>query len=80
MKSLKLILFFLILNFGALGIGSFLMNNGPTSTWYLTLNKAPWTPPGWVFGFAWFTIMILFFNIYGEISNLNFNKFCLDTI
>ena len=39
---------FLAINFSALGIGSYLMNNGPTSGWYLTLNKAPWTPPGWV--------------------------------
>lgn len=51
---------FLIINFAALGIGSWLMNNGPTSGWYLTLNKAPWTPPGWVFGVAWTTIMICF--------------------
>lgn len=28
--------------------------------WYTSLNKAPWTPPGWVFGFAWTTIMILY--------------------
>ncbi len=51
---------FLVINFSALGIGSYLMNNGPTSGWYLTLNKAPWTPPGWVFGVAWTTIMICF--------------------
>lgn len=36
------------------------MNNGPTSKWYLTLNKAPWSPPGWFFGVAWTTIMICF--------------------
>ena len=36
------------------------MNNGPQSDWYLNLTKAPWTPPGWVFGFAWTTIMICF--------------------
>lgn len=51
---------FLLINFLALGIGSWLMNNGSTSNWYLTLNKAPWTPPGWVFGVAWTTIMICF--------------------
>lgn len=60
MKSFQLIILFLILNFGALAIGGYLMNSGPTSTWYLNLNKAPWTPPGWVFGFAWFTIMLCF--------------------
>ena len=62
----RLILFFL-LNFGALALGSFLMNNGPSSDWYLGLNKAPWTPPGWVFGFAWSTIMV-FFTLYMAFS------------
>ncbi|MCB4797442.1 TspO/MBR family protein [Neotamlana laminarinivorans] len=56
----KLILIFLIINFTALGIGSWLMNNGPQTDWYLNLNKAPWTPPGWVFGVAWTLIMICF--------------------
>lgn len=51
---------FLAINFAALGIGSWLMQNGPTSDWYLQLNKAPWTPPGWVFGVAWITIMFCF--------------------
>ena len=51
---------FLILNFSALGIGSWFMNNGPTSNWYMALNKAPWTPPGWFFGVAWTTIMVCF--------------------
>jgi tryptophan-rich sensory protein len=36
------------------------MNDGPTSTWYTTLNQAPWTPPGIVFAIAWTTIMLLF--------------------
>lgn len=57
---LKYLLVFLILNFGALGLGTLLMNNGPTSEWYINLNKAPWTPPGWVFGVAWTSIMICF--------------------
>lgn len=60
MKIVKLILLFLIINFGGLAIGGWLMNNGPTSEWYTTLNQAPWTPPGWVFGVAWTTIMICF--------------------
>jgi len=60
MKLLKTIIIFLILNFGALGIGSWLMNNGPQTAWYINLNQAPWTPPGWVFGAAWTTIMICF--------------------
>ena len=61
-RILLFILFFLI-NFGGLAIGNWLMNNGPQTGWYLNLSKAPWTPPGWVFGAAWTTIM-LFFSIY----------------
>lgn len=60
MKRLKLFFIFLIINFSALGIGSWLMDNGPRSAWYLSLDKAPWTPPGWVFGAAWTTIMVCF--------------------
>ncbi|WP_053977289.1 TspO/MBR family protein [Mangrovimonas xylaniphaga] len=60
MKLFKLILVFLIINFGALALGTLFMDNGPHSDWYLNLNKAPWTPPGWAFGAAWFTIMICF--------------------
>jgi len=59
-KLAKYIIFFLIINFGALAIGSWLMNNGPQTAWYQNLNQAPWTPPGWVFGVAWTTIMLCF--------------------
>ncbi|HMQ62541.1 MAG TPA: tryptophan-rich sensory protein [Flavilitoribacter sp.] len=54
------IIIFLILNFSALAIGGLFTNAGVTSDWYGSLDKAPWTPPGWVFGFAWTTIMICF--------------------
>lgn len=54
------ILFFLILNFLALYLGSLATTGGVTSDWYNNLLKAPWTPPGWVFGFAWTLIMICF--------------------
>ena len=60
MKKVVWLFVFLVLNFGALGIGLLLMNNGPESGWYTALNKAPWTPPGWFFGVAWTTIMIAF--------------------
>lgn len=60
MKFFKTLIVFLIINFGALGIGSFLMENGPKSDWYTQLNQAPWTPDGWIFGVAWTTIMICF--------------------
>lgn len=53
-------LLFLFLNFGGLALGNFLMQNGPQTDWYINLNKAPWTPPGWVFGAAWTLIMICF--------------------
>lgn len=60
MKKTIIFFIFLIINFSALGIGSLLMNNGPLTEWYINLNKAPWTPPGWAFGLAWTTIMICF--------------------
>lgn len=60
MKIIKFIFWFLILNFGALWLGSLLMGVGPRDEWYLSLNKAPWTPPGYIFGVAWTTIMICF--------------------
>ena len=56
---LKLIIF-LCINFAALGIGGILIGNPSANEWYQNVNKAPWTPPGWVFGFAWTTIMICF--------------------
>lgn len=59
-KRTRYLILFLVINFGGLAIGSWLMNNGPMSDWYIGLSKAPWTPPGWVFGAAWTTIMICF--------------------
>lgn len=49
---------FLLLNFAALSIGSYFTNEGVASSWYESLSKAPWTPPGIVFGIAWTAIMI----------------------
>ncbi|MCD8447347.1 TspO/MBR family protein [Tenacibaculum finnmarkense] len=62
MKQNKYIRFllFLVVNFLALAIGILLMKDGPRTDWYLSLNKAPWTPAGWVFGASWTTIMLLF--------------------
>ncbi len=51
---------FLLINFAGLFIGGLFTGEGVPSDWYQNLNKAPWTPPGWVFGFAWTTIMICF--------------------
>jgi tryptophan-rich sensory protein len=70
----KLILFF-VLNFAALAIGSLLMGNPASNTWYQNANIAPWTPPGWVFGAAWFSIMICFsFFMYIASVKFPFNK------
>lgn len=57
---LKKILIFLVINFTALAIGGFYTGSGVSSDWYESLNKAPWTPPGWVFGAAWTFIMICY--------------------
>ena len=54
------LIIFLIINFGALAIVGFFTGKGVPSDWYISLDKAPWTPPGWVFGTAWTTIMICF--------------------
>lgn len=60
MKKVLYVILFLAINFGGLAIGNFFMGNATTDQWYTNLNKAPWTPPGWVFGFAWTTIMLCF--------------------
>lgn len=66
MRILPFIIFFLI-NFGALALGSWLMGEGPSGEWYQEANKAPWTPPGWVFGAAW-TFIMLCYTIYMGIA------------
>jgi tryptophan-rich sensory protein len=57
---MKHLIFFLLINFGGLALGSFLMGSPASNAWYQLQDKAPWTPPGWVFGAAWFTIMLLY--------------------
>jgi tryptophan-rich sensory protein len=58
--KLKATLVFGVLNFGGLYLGALTTNPGVTSQWYTSLNQAPWTPPGYVFGLAWTLIMICF--------------------
>jgi len=60
LKKASYIIIFLIINFGGLAIGNWFMGDAVTGEWYSSLNKAPWTPPGWVFGFAWTAIMLCF--------------------
>ena len=68
----RLVLFF-ILNFGALAVGSLSTTKAVKGDWYLQLLKAPWTPPGWVFGAAWSGIMICFsfYMAYAWVSMTN---------
>jgi len=54
------LILFLVINFGALALGSAMIGNPASNEWYQAVNKAPWTPPGWVFGAAWTTIMVCF--------------------
>lgn len=72
MKFTLTFVVFLVLNFGALGLGTLLMNNGPDSSWYNSLQQAPWTPAGWVFGAAWTCVMI-FFSVFMTFLYQNFN-------
>ncbi|WP_299520901.1 TspO/MBR family protein [Winogradskyella sp.] len=75
MSKLAYFVLFLVINFGGLALGSWLMNNGPETKWYLDLNKAPWTPPGWVFGVAWTTIMVCFSWYLGELFHNRNSRF-----
>ncbi|MGH1383972.1 TspO/MBR family protein [Kordia sp.] len=77
MKFYTRLILFLIINFGALGLGIILMNDGPRASWYLSLDKAPWTPPGWVFGFAWTTVMICFSVYMAKLTEAKNNKVIL---
>jgi len=60
MKFIARTLLFLFLNFIALILGGLFTADGVSSEWYQELNKAPWTPPGWVFGAAWTFLMCCF--------------------
>ncbi|MDA7558890.1 tryptophan-rich sensory protein [Flavobacteriaceae bacterium] len=73
MKHFGYTALFLFVNFLGLYVGSLLMDQGPSSFWYLGLNQAPWTPPGWVFGIAWSSIMICF-SIYLTYLLQDFNS------
>ncbi len=59
-KDVIHLLIFLGINFAGLGIRGFITKSGVASDWYQNLSKAPWTPPGWVFGVAWSLIKLCF--------------------
>ena len=75
MKKIYYFIIFLIINFGGLALGSWLMDGGSTSEWYNSLNKAPWTPLGWVFGAAWTFIMLCFSWYLAELFHDRNSKF-----
>ncbi|MCX7549114.1 tryptophan-rich sensory protein [Xanthomarina sp. F1114] len=77
MKKYQLVVLFLIINFGALGISNLFMGNGPTSDWYVAQAKAPWTPPGWFIGIAWTVVMICFSFYMANLVKLKTNVFIL---
>ena len=60
MKFIARLILFLFLNFIALALGGLFTADGVSSEWYQTIDKAPWTPPGWVFGAAWTFLMICY--------------------
>ena len=75
MKKFFPLIAFFILNFSALAIGGLFTKDAVVSDWYLSANKAPWTPPGWFFGFAWTSIMICFsFFMANKYNQPNVNK------
>ena len=70
----KRIIMFLLINFLGLALGSMFTSDAVSSDWYQALNKAPWTPHGWVFGAAWTTIMICFAVYLGYLFNSTNHK------
>lgn len=40
------------------------------SDWYANLNRAPWTPPGWVFPVVWTTLYIMMAIAAARVANL----------
>ena len=77
MKKIYLFILFLIINFGGLALGNWFMGNAVTSEWYTNLNKAPWTPPGWVFGATWTLIMICFSAYLSYLFTIRNSKFVI---
>ena len=70
MKLIPRVLLFILINFSILYVGSLLMGEGASSSWYKNLSKAPWTPMGWVFGFAWTFLMTCFAIYLAKLSAL----------
>lgn len=57
-EKISLFCFFLLINVCVQITGIFFTNSS-VSTWYPTLEKISWNPPGWVFGPTWTLLYIL---------------------
>ena len=77
MKKVYLFILFMVLNFGGLALGNWFMGDAVTGEWYTNLNKAPWTPPGWVFGAAWTLIMVCFSIYLSFLFSIRNSKFVM---
>lgn len=75
MKKIHYFILFLVINFGGLALGSWLMDGGSTSDWYYNLNRALWEPPGVTFGIAWSIIMLCFSWYLAELFHNRVSKF-----
>ncbi|MCC2099517.1 MAG: tryptophan-rich sensory protein [Hyphomicrobiales bacterium] len=53
------------------GLGSF-VTSGSISSWYVTLNRPPGTPPNWVFGPVWSVLYILIWVTYATYLNAGY--------
>ncbi|UYY83600.1 tryptophan-rich sensory protein (plasmid) [Arthrobacter sp. YA7-1] len=54
-RQVAVLLGFLTLSYMVSLLGSMAIL-GNASGWYATADKAPWTPPGWIFGSVWTTL------------------------
>ena len=43
---------------GGVAVGGSLVTETGTGSWYSTLDKPPWNPPGWTFGVVWTLLYI----------------------
>lgn len=57
-RNLFALLGFILLCLAVAGLGG-LATAQSVTTWYTTLNKPPFNPPGWIFGPVWTTLYIM---------------------
>jgi len=73
-KTLWSTFVFLFFNFLALYLGALFTDAGVNSDWYQNAQKAPWTPPGWMFGAAWSLIMVCYALYMAKVWNTISNR------